>query len=885
MKRKKQGASLIVVIIIFMFISTVSMAMLSMVVGNYKARVAESKRVENLYASESGVDVAYNVIAKTFDAATRYGYYKVETLKNGNNTGSYKPGYEAIKLEIASLQEDIAELEVSKSDVGSDVKQINKDIAEKRGLIEEDEEMQKILLDEEFKRAFKNFVKRTDEVGADEQIPDKLEESIEGNEDGSIKGHKYVRSDSIDENSIDNINDFIEETIDFAIENKNNEPPKLSAEVIYDPQNESKNEEAENIEGSEHSEGTEGEENLEDESYPRKEGHLEDVNDLNITRSENKEYEIIVKSTFYTEKIEDKDNKKKTTNERQLQVKYKMLVPNYSDIFYENVIGDLNKYKAFNNRALTIGGDMNVGNVTTVDQTKLAVTNGDVFVNGNPDRILSNGRVYGKYFGGITLNNSDEVLFGNNVITRGTFNVRSNVGINDAKPAKITGDLYARNIYAGTENGNGHTSDAYVTINGETVIDNDLALKAANTHITMSDFYGINDKNIEYKDIITNGDSNPRDKARTSSSIIINDMESDQTGSSVTIKNNAYIMGTAHIDTRENGGVNDGYQTGESTAVKGNYEAYSVPLDMLNSSGNPESFEYYDPLELLKEPNVFTKGEHFKKYWNETRPNKVDSGGIYFEKPENIYSIGAVILYNSDTDKKEVVSAKYGLKSENESVIEGKRLNFAKNVYNFGQEPENDDERESMLQMYNSLGTGAIEVEDLMDFSEDFPNDYNSENDEDYDLEDEIESDGEKAIFNSSDKTIVITDKTEDYDDTHKYIVIDASHGEVNAVIATLGSVIIDGDITFNGTIIAKGDLTITGDVKINYSSDVIERVQAENNKLFNYVFGSNIIVEESAEDNSEDTGSNINDKDQAVLATKYDLKNFLESKLWKILE
>ena len=60
-----------------MFVFTVSTAMLSMVASNYKARVAESKRVENLYASDSGLDVAYNIIGKTFDAATKYANLKV----------------------------------------------------------------------------------------------------------------------------------------------------------------------------------------------------------------------------------------------------------------------------------------------------------------------------------------------------------------------------------------------------------------------------------------------------------------------------------------------------------------------------------------------------------------------------------------------------------------------------------------------------------------------------------------------------------------------------------------------------------------------------------------------------------------------------------------
>lgn len=874
MKRKKQGASLIVVIIIFMFISTVSMAMLSMISSNYKARVVESKRVENLYASESGLDVAYNVIGKTFDAATKYGYYKVEALKGNSNTGPNNPKYQAIKDEIEALK------------LRDDI-----DDEEKRSLIEEDKEMQKILLDEEFKRAFKNFIKKTDEVGDEEQIPDKLEESIEGNEAKSINGHKYVRSDSIDENSIDDIDNFIEETINFAIENKNSEPPKLNAEVIYDPQNEKKNEEVGNIEESEHS-GGEDDADLA-ESYPRKEGHSEEVESINITKSENKEYEIIVQSTFYTEKVEDNDNKDKTINERKLQVKYKMLVPNYSDIFYENVIGELHQYLDLNNRALTIGGDMNVGNTTTTNQTKLKVNNGDVFVNGNPDHILSSGRVYGKYFGGITLNNSDEVLFGNNVnainvVTRGTFNVRSNVGINDAKPAKITGDLYARNIYAGTEDGEGYTDKAYFGVDGEVVIDNDLALKATDTHITIQDFYGINDKNIYYNDDrgnqIRNGNSHPNDKARTSSSIIINDTGAESKGSSVSITNKAYIMGTAHIATEGN------YQTGESAAVKGNYMAYSIPLE---SSDVPESFTFDDGLQLLEEPNVFKKAKHFVNYW---RGKNVDTGGIFLPKG-NINSVGAVVYKYKDNETNEniveVTDPNYttGLEEDGGEIKE-RRLKFASKVYRFGTEVK-AGERDELLAMYNSLGQGATTVESLMDFSGDFPEDYNSENEDDYDLDDEIDSSGEKAIFNSSpDITLIfqgadVDDDKKYYDSegneiTNKKIIRADSSNKINAVIATQGSVIIDGDVTFNGSIIANKDLTITGDVTINYDSDVIERVQASNIELFDQVFGNNIIErEESTNSNSEGTASN----EEKDLATKYDLKNFLESKLWRIIK
>lgn len=71
-RRKRKGSSFIFVIIMFMFVITVSTAMLSMVSGNYASRVSESKRIENLYGAESGLDIAYNIAAKTIEEANQY---------------------------------------------------------------------------------------------------------------------------------------------------------------------------------------------------------------------------------------------------------------------------------------------------------------------------------------------------------------------------------------------------------------------------------------------------------------------------------------------------------------------------------------------------------------------------------------------------------------------------------------------------------------------------------------------------------------------------------------------------------------------------------------------------------------------------------------------
>ena len=68
------------------------------------------------------------------------------------------------------------------------------------------------------------------------------------------------------------------------------------------------------------------------------------------------------------------------TDPRQLQATYRMLVPNYKDIYFQNSNGNLNQYLATKDRALTIFGNMNVNNVDGLNVT------GDIFVQGSADK-------------------------------------------------------------------------------------------------------------------------------------------------------------------------------------------------------------------------------------------------------------------------------------------------------------------------------------------------------------------------------------------------------------------------------------------------------------------------------------------------------------------
>ena len=860
MKRKKQGASLIVVIILFMFVSTVSMAMLSMIAGNYKARVAESKRVENLYASDSGLDVAYNIIGKTFDAATKYGYYEVEALKNGNTKSPNNARYQDLKTDIAALNSDITGLntgitslknetptvERTQSDIDTDIAEKKRLIAQKKSLIEEDENMKQLLLNEEFKRTFKNFIAqpststpRTNEaapaeLGTDEVVPNKLKESIDANEYVSetnfVNNQKTINYDG--ENT-----DFDKETIDFQIKNKDDESPTLNAEEIGNP-----------IKVS-------GSLDMQKKIMESSGGHHKTVE---FTVYGDQEYDITVTSTFYTQTVNTT-----RTNERQIKSNFKISVPNYKDIYFENA--NVHEYLATKDRALTIYGDMNVNN--TNGSTGLTV-DGEIFVNGRDDHSATN-RAYGKYFGGITLNNS-KVSFNNNVITRGTFNIQ------DTTNATFEENLYARNVFVGKTDSN-QLANGPSTLDvskGSVITDNDLALNANSTTITIKDFYGINSNNI-----------NTVNNEKSSSSIIVN----GNSESKIDIKNSAYIMGIAHIDTAPD------YKTAESGAIKGNYIAYSVslneaekiipypPLQLLEpEEGKPDPL---DPLDLNPTAEK-VKENHFIKYWSQDGKNP-NAGGIIWPHNEdgtiignNIWSSGIIVHETSEStvingktqNKCEVIPSHYyadlELPNGTNNVIYKKKAEFASKVYKFNQfATKEDDYDKTILTDFSSLiNTGNI------------PSDY--------DVTAQTGKE-EYAIFNGDVTKEIQIKKTTNTNDTISssgntiviYVGDKGSAGHtLNAVIATAGNISIeDDDITINGCIIAEGDLNINNknNITIKYDSGVIERVQVQNGDTFKAVFGESLV----------DDTNNIHVSPPGVNDAKYDLKNFLENKLWKILK
>ncbi len=815
MKRKKRGNSLIVVVTTCMFVTTISAATLTMVSGNYKARVVESKRVENLYSSDSGIDVAYNIVGKTFDAATQYANLKVQQMQSltkdsiDDGTSGYNGDYIKLKQDIYKWQT------INNNKSGTDITPQN--VIDEN--IKSDNKKCEDIIDEEFKRTFMNFILPWQEAGDPVDPKKGVKESVPTKSlRDYIKNSQYV----------DKVKGITNKDGDYdiaTVQYPANSNPKLWIPEIGIPNPEN----------------------------PVKSNGMcdEKVDGLSID-SNKLIYTIIVKSNF---KTSAGNTSVVGENSRIIQATYTMSVPSYEDIFSKQESGDLHDYLAFNDdRALTIHGDMNVNNANDFNVT------GNIFVEGNdptisqnenPSLVNTDNRTFEKYYGGITIANSDNVTFNNDVITRNTFNIQ------DYANTTIIGNLYGRNVYVGNKD-NSVANNADLTAKNAVVLDNDLALKAkSNSTIEINDFYGINDKNVNYDDLKGNtvtGDSSV-DKVKNSSSIIVNSIDDS---SRINIDNSAYIMGTAHIDTRENGS-NNGYQTGESGAVKGNYIAYSVPLN------DAEQFDYYNPMQLLKDTNVFNKATHFAGYWDGKNP---DTGGIHLPADATkVHSVGAIV-YEDPNGFKRVFKSNYQLNDDN--IINSKRVEFAGKVYKFGLSASLND--------YNATPTG---FDSLMTLSQTIIDNAG------YKLDDQINSSGEKGIFNySPDITLIVqgNDISNDkkyYDDqgneiTNKKIIKGDSDNILSAVIATTGNVIIDGNVNYYGSIIAKGNLNVTGNGVINYSKDVIDIVQQQNHDLFFNVFGQSML-----DDSSQIITQTYNSDSQAV---SYDLKNFLESKLWKIV-
>lgn len=528
---------------------------------------------------------------------------------------------------------------------------------------------------------------------------------------------------------------------------------------------------------------------------------------------------IEVKSTF--ESVEGELKNKKTVS-----TIYTIKSPDYNA-----EISNVAIYPVFDNKALTVDGDLNINSGET------SIT-GDIWVKGNNPSKNNTQYIFDKYNGGIYVKNSILNIKGN-VLSANTIQVSNNRNV------KVDENIYAKNIYSSENSEKTVSEKNKLTISGNVVVNNDLVMNSKGSTIEIKgNFYGINDKTEEGSTV---------EKALTSSSIIVNDTSKT---SEIIVNGDSYIMGVAYLNATIDGNK---YQTGESVAVKGNYLAYT---DVENIENGIE-LKYYNPLQLLESINgdssLAIKAKYFTDYYDSSNKEySLKGGGV--DLKGDVYSVGASIkkdsdgtskvqganiIYNEDIiNNEDVINNEDRIKIENTIKIE--KENFMIDVLAMGDRTGIND--------LNSLYLNqevARTVSNQIDFNK--------------------ITIGNQVIEGKEGTVILIGDGSKLEIKNNK---IEGTNISIDkGIIITNGNINIKENFDFTGNIITTGTITLEGDNTIVYDSKLIRSILAENEKILSEVFETKLSNHKS-EEIKISTSTDI-----------YGVDKFLDKSSWKIVK
>lgn len=528
---------------------------------------------------------------------------------------------------------------------------------------------------------------------------------------------------------------------------------------------------------------------------------------------------IEIQSTFETKE-------EKLKNKKTVSTIYTIKSPDYNA-----EISNVAIYPVFDNKALTVDGDLNINSGET------SIT-GDIWVKGNDPSKDSEQYIFDKYNGGIYVKNSTLNIKGN-VLSANTIQVSNNSNV------KVYGNIYAKNVYFGKKLEEVTSEKNNLTISKNVVVNNDLVMNSKNSTIEIKgNFYGINDKTEEGSKV---------KKALTSSSIIVNDTSKT---SEIIVNGDSYIMGVAYLNATSDGNK---YQTGESVAVKGNYLAYT---DVENIENGIE-LKYYNPLQLLESINgdssLAIKAKYFTDYYDSSNKEySLKDGGV--DLKGDVYSVGASIKKDSDGTSKvqganiiyneniinneDVINNEDRIKIENTIKIE--KENFMIDVLAMGDRTGINDLNSIYLNQ-----EVARTVSNQIDFNK--------------------ITIGNQVIEGKEGTVILIGDGSKLEIKNNK---IEGTNISIDkGIIITNGNINIKGDFNFTGNIITTGTVTLEGNNTIVYDSKLIRSILAENEKILSEVFETKLSNHKS-EEIKISTSTDI-----------YGVDKFLDKSSWKIVK
>ncbi|KGG81443.1 hypothetical protein Y919_00330 [Caloranaerobacter azorensis H53214] len=512
-------------------------------------------------------------------------------------------------------------------------------------------------------------------------------------------------------------------------------------------------------------------------------------------------------------KLDIESTFKRDEIEKKIKVSFVIGVPDYNEPIYITSVANEIPVNAVWRKAISSDRDMLIesGNVEI---------NGDIFIKGIDNN------------GGIILKGDNVALdIDGNIVTEHNFKINSS-----NNNIEINGNIFAKNfiISEGTNN---------TIINqdkGSFYLMDDLELNGKSCKMNIKgNFYGISD-------------SSDAQNSDMSSSIVINTDDIGK-GSKLNIAGDVIIHGTSFIKT--NGRK---YQTGESISIKGNYIAYTHPLQYLGDRGDNEEslnsenvvFEYYDPLVLVdrfidgKKLLVHDKSDYIKFYHDEYRQSSgLNLGtGIVLNESKNLIHTGALV-YNG-----KIVPSH--IKVEDQGIINEKRDEFDLYVNKMGD---------------RSIKTEKVTVSDQINYTKitnEF--DYNSKK-------------RELIILNKDRKNFAVIgpngDKSVLSDDVNE---VSVDNDLVKGLIITNGDIYLLGEINFMGSIITTGNIYIYNDglKKISHSIDAVAKLIYKNDILDIFKNNSNnkITLESDIDINKAEHGNGIQ------------ITDLIEVRNWKLI-
>jgi len=83
--KKKKGSTLVTVVALFAILFTTGTAILSLTLYSYKLKIAQSRKIENLYGSEAGIDASKKILELSVQAAIKKANLEVVETTNDIN--------------------------------------------------------------------------------------------------------------------------------------------------------------------------------------------------------------------------------------------------------------------------------------------------------------------------------------------------------------------------------------------------------------------------------------------------------------------------------------------------------------------------------------------------------------------------------------------------------------------------------------------------------------------------------------------------------------------------------------------------------------------------------------------------------------------------------